>query len=842
MIISFSGLSRKFIVRNKIRVLFAIFGVTLVICLITSINSLFNNIESSFRNEVKETFGDAEVMVGYNVGTGQYLSAATADSIQKMSEIDTTSKLLINPWFNTKDSYSQVNSQISIYAIGTDSNYLAKGRYKFSKNVGADEVIISDNLSKQLHVNVGSNVIIPLPNMKERIWKVVEIIPDAKGAISSAVAIFNISSFQNDYNLGNNITMMLLKLKPDSNKQYVINKIMNLDKNLRIDVIDNSEYVQKNLQSIKAIGYCLEVLTIFISILFILSNFRILIYECKKELATIRTIGGIKIQCFKLIFSQGILVVCIGNILGLILAFLSSSFFSSLFSKMFGLTKLHTSFDWKQSISISMFVSIIIMLFILIPAIKSTNILPIQAIREVNNNKLIESKFQKLMGLIFLAIGLILFLIPVFVNYSSGFKSLISISAGFSIIIGVFSLFSYFMKPLLNSLLPVFQFVGGRESFVAIKNIIPDTRKNAIVIFALSAALTISIPATGIMESVKVNSLRDTYKEYVSDLVISSSYGFKTNLKYNFKNYIEQISGITSAIPISRPQIASIDFGKTSNNEKQTSKIMYNISDISLLSNLGYLPVIKGDPSNYIILTSEYANDLRLKVGDNIRIYKDKNQENYTILKVALIVDSIPGITSQRRAIVDWGNKYMQFDNTTLEKILVNIDKTRYKEVENGLNDLKAQFPEIKWSTLNQAISEVNQLVQQRYALLNIVLAIIVVIGILGIISTISSHIESQRHEYAILRAICLTPYQLTKVILSQCLLYSIIGIVIGTITGEIMAISLAIGLEGKIVFNRTLYMYIVIAIIGLNFILTLPIARKISRRSVVAELTHSTR
>ncbi|SHI44572.1 ABC transporter permease [Desulfosporosinus lacus] len=838
MIISFSGLSRKFIIANKIRITLSVIAVALAVGLIVSISMLFDNMEQSFKNVVRITNGETDLMVGFNVATQRYLNDTQIKEIQKVNNIEKTSMLLINPQIGMDQSTKTSSLAKSIYTIGTDNSILAKDRYKIDKRIGQDEVVISHTLAENLNTKEFEEVKIDLPGVKPRVWKVVGIIPNPKGMVLPNMAIFNLNSLQKWFGLENKINLMLIKTMPNANQKNMSLNLKTIDKDLRVDILEESEEVQKNILQIEVIGYGLGFLAVIISVLFIITNFRLFIYEYQRELAIMRAIGGTVSQSFRLILTQNIFIVLCGTILGLCLAFSCSILLSNFLAVLFKISNIEVQFNWGRILLICCIGAVSILLFLHLPALKSAKILPLQAIRENEQIDFQPNSMHKWVSVTSAIIGIILFLSGRFIG-EAGIRALTAVSGGIFFIIGIFFGFTYIVKPLMIFLLPLWELIGGRVAFVAVKNIINQTRQNTLVILSLAGAVTIAVTGLTILETVKTSSINNVYKEYVSDIILTSSYHTASNLKYDFKKTIDEIDGVKEALPMSWGDTGKITFRKNSNKAGVPDRIGYIFADLSALSRLGFLPPLEGETRNMIILTKEYAETLDLNVGDEIKVVRNEfgyNGEG-TTLKVAAIVDALPATLSSKICLVDWDNKDLQTKYTVLEKVIIEIDKSKEVEVIKGLNELKAQYPEVQWKGLKEALEELTQLLKQRYTLLSIAIAIIVLISTFGTVTTLNSYIQAHRREYAILRAIGVTPRQLFVVILTQSALYSIIGVFIGIIASVIISYAIVTGLEVKPAFNWLMILYIVAGIIGLSLMLALPLARRISKKSVTEEL-----
>ncbi|UZQ49040.1 ABC transporter permease [Clostridium kluyveri] len=850
MITSFWGLAKKFIITNKVRVILSVLSIILSVGLVVTIFSLVDNMEKSYKQEIKYHYGDMDLMVGVKTFTHNYLLQDEVDKIKSTAGVESTSEVLMEPQLSIRNVNDESRHSPGVYTVGVDNSFLAKSRYKNSKDIGENEIIINKGLASTLNVKVFDKVKVELPNVDPKICKIVEVIPDIKGAAVDDTAMLNINFLQKWCGLKNKSTFILLKLKNGTDKLKTEESLKTISKNLRVDVIEMEEEVQTNIQNIKVMGCALGALSIIISVLFIFSNFRLFIYEYKHELAVMRSVGGNSQQSFKLILIQAVFIVLSGSILGLGLSYLCTTFLSNLFSSLFGLHITNFTFRWKYAVEICILSDFLIMAFLIFPAINSTKILPIQAMRENEQVEYKKSNVRKWMALISISIG-VLFVIDAFLINAKGRNSgLIAPLGGIIIIIGVFWGFTYFIKPIFEFLSPIWNFFGGRIGFIAVKNIIPQMKQNTMVVLSLAGAITIAITGVSILESIKINSNKVIQREYVSDIVLTSRYGLNSKLKYNFKKEIEKIKGVKEAIPLSYSTSREIISMNSNVKLSKGDRFNYIIGDIDELAKNGFLPKVEGDKRSIAVFQEDYAKKFNLKVGDEIKVIpkdipvnqKEAYKGETVNIKVAAIVHALPGSMISNHCIVDWRNKYLQDNNTILDRVLIQIDKANKEDVLKGLNDLKTKNNEIKWSTLQEALADSNQMLKQRFSLLIIAIIVTLLIGVSGIVVTLNSHIQAQRREYAILRAISITPLQLFKIVLSQGLLYSLVGAFLGTASGTIMLYSIVLGMGETVSIPWNMILYIIVGMILSSLILTLPLAKRISNKSIVKELNNTVR
>ena len=347
-----------------------------------------------------------------------------------------------------------------------------------------------------------------------------------------------------------------------------------------------------------------------------------------------------------------------------------------------------------------------------------------------------------------------------------------------------------------------------------------------------------------LFDQVTIESEKVIHSEYVSDLVVKSSLDYMTELNEEFSEEILEIDGVSAAIPVSE-----VFAGVSSkyNEEYFDGSITY-ITDIQALDKEGFINVDleNNHYEDIAILSKSLADQLKVTTNEKITYHTYHWQEGIKTEEINgdLIVKSIskvlPSINPDSVAMmVDFSNPILN-QNTDLERILVQVEDGKKEDVINGLQDLRDRYPEIIWSDLDAALQELRTQLLQRYALLVGVIGAVILIGILNLVTTVQSTIQIQRREYAILRAISMTPKQLIKVILTQSMMYSLISILVGTVTGMITSFAVLRGLGATILpLGFIKYLSILsISILILSILVSLPLAINLSKRQVTTELT----
>ncbi|MEB8646464.1 FtsX-like permease family protein, partial [Bacillus cereus] len=357
----------KNIKKSKRRSLFTCLAVILGISTLISMTVLYQKLEQSVKEEIKEQYGSAEIRVGYR--ESKLLNKKQVIDIKDTAKPVNSSRILINPHKFNKSYDGQWNG---IYYIASDNNILAKELYRYQKDVNNNEVIISEKLADRLKVKEGNTVNLPFPSGKVLEVKVKEIIKNSSEN-APGLAILNLTYIQEEFEINENINLLLLDVEEYVNQNYLKKELMNkYNQELDIDILEEYDSAKNNLKSLNVLGMVLGGLTILISSLFILSNFQMSIQQRQRELATLRAIGAKKKHVFMFIFTEAILLNTIGTIIGVILGVFCAMCLLNIVGELLGITRMVGNIDWLTVIGISFISWLFIMIISMIPAWKTT--------------------------------------------------------------------------------------------------------------------------------------------------------------------------------------------------------------------------------------------------------------------------------------------------------------------------------------------------------------------------------------------------------------------------------------------------------------------------------------
>jgi len=634
MIKSIKGVSLRFFRRNKFIAISSIISVILSVSLIITMAIFSINAKQTLVNEVKNMYGNMDLSVGYNPDQNKIIDKELLERITEQPGIQSYSNvvlthLLLNHTYN------------DVYTVGAGNDPLAKSKYHFHQDLADNEAMVNKGLATALNVHAGEEI-----KVENKTFKVKEILDnlDASGLAPDLLIISreDAKRFIAE-KTGKRIeaTYILMKAKKSENPVVLANEMRKVDQGLRIDLAEENEYLKTNLTSLQIFITVLSVLMLFVTSLLIIANFEVFLYKYKYQFAIMRSLGATSKQMFKIVFIQSSLIVMVGVVLGLFLAFYSNEIIQICLQKWFSIHVDTMDFHPRLSLLLTLSCFVLIEIFMLIPAYRSSKVLPLKIMQENERNDFANTKFRKVIGNS-MVIGAVFFILfGKIVVKEETYQIFSVLFAGILMTFGIFVLFPVYLTPFLNRLLPSIRIILGKTSFVSIKNVIPQVRKNTFVMLTISTLMIITIFGSTLMETIQKNQEQYLKNEYPTNIVVTSRLNYDSKIDpMEIKNKMMELPSITGASTVST--IASLDLIKADN----FISLDYVAGDLKEMANQGLIPNNIRYREDQLIVSKHFAQKFKVKAGDSIRLgnFFEAEQKHKPIGKarIAGIVDELP--------------------------------------------------------------------------------------------------------------------------------------------------------------------------------------------------------
>ncbi|MED4219500.1 FtsX-like permease family protein [Priestia megaterium] len=821
---SLKGLAFRLFRTNKFIVFSSILSIAIAAMLTLSMVLFSFNAQSTLKHELKQMYGGMDLSVGFNINQSKVVSPSLTEQIAQNKNVEQLSRVSI-----THVTLDKINS--STYTAGVENSDLAKSRYHFKQFLNDDSIAMNKGLAKTLHAKVGDKV-----SIQGHSFILVETINDLDATGIAPDMILMNQKTAKEYNRLNehvnvDATYLLIKAKRGTDVLTLSNQIKSYDKDLRIDVAEQDPFVKNNLQSLQVFVIVLSFLVLIVTSLLIISNFELLLYKMKNQFAIMRSLGATTKQISQLIFTQSIIINFSGICIGLLGTFLSQKYVYAWMGKFFKISSSPTQFHVGIALIIALCSFIIIQLFLLIPSYRSAKILPLKVMQK---NERLDFGYSKARVILFkILIGVSLFLLtasqvlPTRGEYGVFFLLI----AAVLVLLAFFIIFPVWLPKILEGLLPFGQKIFGREYYIAIKNLIPQVKKNTLIVLTISSLMIIAVFGSVTLRTIQVTEQESLKNDFRTPIVVETRL---SNTKINaieLTKAVEKLPDVESVSNFSTLGLAYLQ------EEDKNINIDYAVVDLERLQKQGLMSQLKSKPAdNSLIISERFAKLNHLKVGQTVQLGEFSEAKQAVEPNGSYIVTSIEKqMLNDADAYLDWNNrKLMDVDFYSLY-----VDSAHIKDAVNELEGIRSQFPELKISNYEQSVKQATSMFYQRWGIFIVVIATLVVCTMVGVFNSLANNIYSKRKEYAVLRTMGVKPKGIRNIVLSQVTTYIIIGLIIGMVLGIILTYILLLVDPGKLIIDYKVLAAVIVTMITCSTILFTYLGNKIGNQNISLEVTN---
>ncbi|MGE8005012.1 ABC transporter permease [Lysinibacillus sp. NPDC093216] len=762
-------------------VLTSISIITISICLVMTMSVYIWNAHSQMKEDIQALYGEMDLMVGYNPDQNRLLTSQQIENFEAMPGVTKVSSV----------SLAQTNVEneknTSFYTVGVENDDLVKSRYHFNVDLGPNEVVITENVARLFHKEVGDTLNVTFNKTigdtveaNTGSFTIQEILSPLKGTDSPNFILMQNDELKTWMNNSNAQTagMFALIKTEDNMATSVGTDLKQLDETLRVDVMSDYDEFKRNLQALIIFMVVLSFFILLISSVLLLSTFQLLFYKIKEQLMVFRALGASTKQVGRIVQLQLSTIIGVGVFLGTAVSLL---IIKSWLPQLISLMKMP---DAKTDLPMIFVLAIAIVSFLLLQLItqwqvhKSSSLLPLQIATENENLSLRWTKWKSIIvsGVAF--ISLFLFLNAYKIGKNSG-QGALMILIGTLLVSGIFLyLMPYLFTALFKFSLKPIRTVLGKEAYLACQQLMPQVRRNMPIILSIIGLMVILIFGSSLFKSVQQSSYEYINSQYETSIKIDNELNDPTITPDLIKE-IEALPSVAYAYARSEAPWITIE---GENGWEEGSN--FEAIDVEKYVQLKKIDAVKGDLKNGVIITERFARKHQLAVGDRIMAgtFDETLQQNVPIGELLVIDVALDSYNKYIDLFVDWSSFIVSSDSTIITNIMVEADNT--KQALADLSYLQERWPALKITDKETFIKQNDEMTFQRWSLFVGVFVILISATCLGVLQTLLHSIYSKRADYAIQRLIGLSPRGLIKLILTQVLSFVLYGLAVGTFLG----------------------------------------------------------
>ena len=730
----------------KTHVITSISIIAVSICLIVTMATYIHNAKATLDANIDAMYGEMDLLAGYDYGQGQYVSQELFDTVQELPEVDAISPVSLK--------MTDINDLSSVYTLGVENDALVKSRYHFEQDVTKETVIVSELLAKTLAVAKGDSV-----TLNDKVYTVIEVLPTAMGAEP-----FNMAFVHNDELKESGAAALFMLIQTEEVKQAA-SALNQLDANMRIDIVDDYDFVKMNLQTLLIFVVILSVFVVLITALLLLSTIQLLFTKLKEQLMILRSLGASTIQIAQLIRIQLVSIVALGLILGAVLSFATIQFALPRLIEWMQLPEASTEVPVSLVLVLVLVVGALLTAYMLTQVRKATNILPLQIVNDAEERTFVLTKGKRIAVGFFAMVGLLLLLVGQLDQTGKGALQILFGSLVLSLL--VLYLIPYAFQWLLKAMLRPIRALFGKEAYLACQQLIPQIRVNIKIVLTLVGLIVILVFGSSLLKSLQANEQAYLEERFEAQYILINS---------------AADTAVDAKILTELQQLPGTDVKRAESMGSRISMLEDENALDLFAENLSYYG-IEGSLENKIVITETFAEMGNIAIGDyiepyflayEIEIWQMQQQPAFEVVKILTTEEPYIG------AYIDWSSSYAQSQLPIYE---IKFDTADLAQ----LQQLLSRYPMFHLLEKSEAIEQANTMFYQRWSLFVGVFFVLLAATTIGIIQTLMHLVYTNRSQYTIQRLLGLSPNGLVKYLCMQVLSFVLYGVVTGLLIGALL-------------------------------------------------------
>jgi putative ABC transport system permease protein len=609
-----------------------------------------------------------------------------------------------------------------------------------------------------------------------------------------------------------------------------------------------SEETSEQLAGLDIVLYFFSGMALFVGAFLILNSFNMTVLQRIREIGTLRALGGSRRRIASAVLGEATILtaaaVPFGLGLGLGLAYALAELMRSIFGLPISALDV-TPLSVIAAIVVGLLATLAGSLY---PALRAGRIPPIQALTGGRVAERRPGLRRAIAGTLLFLPGLAIGGLYWFNNQGGGFLSaLVGVGSTMVMFVGMVLLAPFVVMPVIRLLGRPTKALMPAEGRLASDSL----RANPLRTSGTAAALvvTLSVVVVNSMVSTSfVSSIRDEVDaRFARDLTVQpldySEYGGPgTGLAESLRRRVEALPGAGTVTPRRVVFVPELPGGGEPGLLVGVDPSAWPKVDESEYEGGATAEVMAGLGAGGIVLGKGYADDIGVGVGDTIEL---KGASASRRAPVVGLLDTFEASGDEVMLSLDTMKGVYGIDTDSQLAVTARAPADR-KPLAAALNRLlERDYPGVEAVSNATVKKNYEDQINQQFAFFNAIIGIAVIVGLLGIVNTLSMSVIERTREIGVLRALGGSRWRIRRTMLDESLLISLggslAGIAAGLLVGLVWIItvreSTLVGLDLRVP-TGTLVLIAVLAVIMGTLAAILP-ARRAARLDPLQALTY---
>ena len=564
---------------------------------------------------------------------------------------------------------------------------------------------------------------------------------------------------------------------------------------------EQNKTIESQLGFIQTFLMVFVVIAMFVGSFIIMNSFAMSVRQRVKEFALLRAVGASPGSVFGIVFLQAVVIGIIGSALGVAAGAGLLAGLAKLLDNM-GMPLLEGTGLTAPIIVISLVVGLAVTIIgALMPAREAALTHPVEAMRGVSGSREKSLVLRTIIGGLLLAAGAAA-VAAAWVNEDLEQRQLIMGLGAGGVVLGLLIVSPTLARPVVAVLGLPFRMLrpSGR---LALRNIVHNPRRTANTSGALMVGMALVCAGATLAASFSTSTADEVDKSLKADFLVQPATMSSLNARLS-NGKVKEIAAIDGVKETSSYSIYTD--AVTTPDDKQDPTAAAFVIDPVTFARAYDVKLSSGSMEDLDATHVAVKKDAGLKVGDKVTITGPNGAVEATVGAVI----NPRGFNANyfyspelAASVGSWGSPGASTDpahvlDSPMGMFLTLDDGASLDTVRGEARSIVADTYQYAVRDASEISSQIGQQVNQMLAILYGLLGLSIVIAILGIVNTLVLSVSERTREIGLMRAVGLGKTQLAGEIITESVLTSLYGTVLGGATGVVLAAALKKILEDQ--------------------------------------------
>jgi putative ABC transport system permease protein len=827
---SFSGLSLRTLRARPLRSGLTAGAIVLGVGMVFGVLLLVGTIHSTFGRLYDSIYGRTDIVVSGKAAAGA-LDASTIDGIRQVKGVRSASGTIFT-FLSTVDARGRVERGRStrMYAVGSDYSQpdTTDSRQVAGRNPrpGAGEIEIDSGWAAERGLHVGDRLKVSTP---------------------TGIATLRISG---TYELGGGISLggygtgsmplqdaRRLMDKPDTWDEIDVvvtpgtpvgDVRARLQRRLPegVDVVTpqtRSDEVQDQLAGLDVVLYFFSGIALFVGAFLILNSFNMTVLQRMREIGTLRALGASDRRVAGSLLVEAVVLGAVGSVVGLALgAGLAVLLLKAI--QGFGLPVGNIEFSATAVVGALVTGMLATLAGAVWPAVRAARVAPVEAMRGGARIGRPPGLRRALVGLALFVPGMAVGGLFWFGDTTQGgvLGAIGGIGSTVVLFVGMVLLAPFLVLPLVRLMAVPLRAVMPAEGRLAADAAQSNPMRTAATAATLLVAISVVVVNATVASSFVGSVRSELDQRFARDLTVQP---------LDYQDFGPPQAGLSRKL---RAQIAAMpEVGAIADrrvlylrelpgSSSEGLIVAYDPYDLDRVDKPRYegaprAAILRGMAEGGVVPSVNYAKIHGLHVGDRLKLEGPSGTRDAPIVGLVNSLDG--GGQTLQVSLATLGSVYGVRNDVQLA-VKARSPRERAALAARVDHLLAASYPGTEVLSNAQIKQRTTDAIDQQFSFFNAIVAMAVLVGMLGIVNTLSMSVLERTREIGVLRALGASRWRVRRTLADESLLISLAGTLAGMFTGLVVGLVWIVGMRGSTFPGLALHlpvgMLIAIAVLGL--------------------------